>query len=651
MDDTTDRITTDKIQQKLLPRHGLGAIFNRPLPHFTQQEAVVYSTPPLLHSYLEDEKSFSRKQALLLLKRFSLLVLKEKWLLFLASTAFLCSIITTLLSPRIFGGLVDNALLPKDLSMLYVLTTAFLAIELVKSLSIGIKTYLFTKLGQQVMHDIRVRLYSQFQQLPFSRIDKTPVGTLISRLTTDVKYLSDLFQNGFIQILTELITVVAIIIAMFVLDWRLSLVSLLFFPIVIWCAITLSKKLYVCHRRLRRYLTGFNAFLSDTLTGYDVVRSFNREDVTDQMGQWLVDAHAESQLQRIYANALFHPMMTLMNGLGVLLILQLGSYLVARGELAPGEVVTFLFYLLWVFWPIVHAVNRIDSVLAGVASLERVFEALDWETENNKSKTTAITYATSESFPKIEFRDVWFAYNNEEWILQGVSFTLEAGKSLGVVGPTGSGKSTIMSLLLRFYSPQRGVILLDGKPLNEFSVEEIRTRLALIHQEPLLFPGTIEQNITLWRDTNQTRLAELLDHPTFKKLRVLFAKDESTLKQTSTKNQKSEHTLSHGTVQLLSFARALYNQPEILVLDEATAHIDPMLDNELNESLKTLLPNATILTIAHRLSSVFDAHEIVVLNHGKITERGSHTFLAKNNGLYARMLKSQDAISGNSIKL
>jgi ATP-binding cassette subfamily B protein len=314
--------------------------------------------------------------------------------------------------------------------------------------------------------------------------------------------------------------------------------------------------------------------------------------------------------------------------MGIALLLIYGSVLVQRGEVRVGQVITLVTYMQWILWPLVQVVNRFEIFLSGLAALERIYEALDWETEADESKGSA---AKLTEVAEIRFENVWFAYNENDWVLRDFNLTIEAGERIGVVGPTGSGKSTLVSLLLRFCDPQKGRILFGGTDIRHFSKQELRNYIGYMQQDARLFSGTIRDNITLWDRAPSPILDDIVHDKSFAQLGDV----NRVISQEGTE-------LSEGEKQLVAFARSVYSEPLLWILDEATAHVDPLLDEQLGLLVRKFAQGRTTITIAHRLPTIRESNKIIVLLNGAIKESGTHEELMVLNGMYSRMYRLQE---------
>jgi ABC-type multidrug transport system fused ATPase/permease subunit len=581
--------------------------------------------------YLERSGAFSVK-VWSILGRFLRIALEHPKLMGRGVFCMLISSTCIIVGPRLLGSIVDSLSTGSKqvgTSLLFLL----ILIEALQFFSVVGQTFYFSALGQELMQTIRVRLFSHFLRLPLPTIDKTPHGALVTRLTTDVSYLADMFQTAFVEVAKDSLVVVVAFIGMAVLDLPLTMmVAVGFFGLFLF-AKKLTPSLFRAHREVRITTSGINALLSDIFANPRVFHGQALQGLFTGRGMWLSSAVAEANLSRIKASALLHPATTIVTGIAVVVLFMSGSYWVGEGVTTPGKVTAFLTYLLMIFWPIVHTTNRLDMFLSGVASLERIFDALDWELEPEDSDVPSVTVISGE----IEFRDVWFAYTTDEWVLRGVSFRIPKGTHVGIVGTTGSGKSTLVSLLLRFYTPQRGDILIDGISIFSIPRRQLREAIGIVHQDPFIFPGTVEENISLWSHSDEQKLKD-----------ILGAEALSILSRVDGEIEGGGKALSAGMRQLISFARNLYRTPKVWVLDEATAHLDPELDQQLNDLLAEHAVDATAFVIAHRLSSVENCDLILVLSNGQLVEQGTSAQLIASNGLFARMHRAQLEMSRNA---
>jgi ABC-type multidrug transport system fused ATPase/permease subunit len=381
-----------------------------------------------------------------------------------------------------------------------------------------------------------------------------------------------------------------------------------------------------------------------------IVHLFNRTDLHLRRFRQVNEAYADSQIASVRVYAYFQPLITWCSGAGVALVLAFGGGMALDGArvgvpawevfhhpLTPGELVTFISYLLALFQPVREVVDRWTIFLSGLSSAERIYSLLDWETELDADEAEVpLRRSTPGLRGEIEFRDVWFAYEEENWVLRGFSLKIAAGKKIGVVGHTGAGKTTLISLLLRFYEPQKGQIFIDGKEIREYSKRELRDRIGVIQQDVFLFSGKIEDNMTLWRDTPAE--SELSERTRSALSRMGFAKDPAAPLDERGSN------LSMGERQILAFARAIEKHPDLWILDEATANVDSETEKRFSRELEEVTFGKTLVMIAHRLATIRKSDSIVVLHRGELVEQGDHEGLLRAGGYYARLYRYQEVL-------
>jgi ATP-binding cassette subfamily B protein len=551
-----------------------------------------------------------------------------------------------MVGPLLTKVVLDRAVPNRDYELLLLLAVAYLGTLLAAfALEYG-QLLLTTWLGQQVMYDLRRQIFGRLQRLPLPYYDRNPVGRLMTRVTSDVEVLNELFSAGVVTVFGDLFALVLIIVVMFVLDWQLALVSLLVMPLVFAAALAFRRRIRESYREIRVRLARINAFLQERLSGMAVVQLFGREQDSIERFRAIDRAHLDAHLASITYYALFFPVIELLTALSLALIIIYGGLEVTAGTMSVGAIFAFLQYARRFYRPIQDLSEKYNMLQGAMASSERIFKLLD--TPVAHAPGGAPIPATARG--RIEFSDVWFAYRTRsgdaeprsrddwEWVLRGLSFTAEPGQRIAVVGHTGAGKTTIISLLMRFYEPQRGEIRIDGVPIGELDPLALRRRIALVLQDVFLFSRSVAYNIRLGEDAitdAQVRAAaeRVGAHPFIERLPRGY--DEPLGERGA--------SLSVGERQLLSFARALAFEPLVLVLDEATSSVDSALEERIQTALETLMRGRTSIVIAHRLSTIQNADQILVLHHGELRERGTHMQLLERGGLYARLYELQFA--------
>lgn len=537
------------------------------------------------------------------------------------------------LQPKFTEYAIDWHIIPKKTDGLMLLVGLFALVQFLRLVFSYLQAILINTVGQYVMFDLRRQLYAKLQRQEVAYYDRNPVGRIMTRLTSDVDALNELFTSGVTDVLGDLVMIVAIIAVMLWMDWQLSLVTLLTIPLL-WAATTWFRK---GARRgydlVRTRIARINAFLQEHFAGAQTVQIFNAE--AKSVGRFAVinDDHRKANIDTIFYYAVFFPLVDLVGAIGVALIIWFGGYRVMHGALSLGALVAFIQYSGSLFQPIRDISDKYNVLQAAVVASHRIFRALDLPIAIT---TPEKPLKSGRARGRIEFQNVWFAYKEEDWVLKDVSFTVEFGQSVALVGHTGSGKTTITNLLMRFYDVQRGRILLDGVDLRDWDLQSLRQNFAVVLQDVFLFSGTVEGNIRLGRDDISRQRVEWAAGEVhadrfIEKLRAGF--------ETEVKERGAG--LSVGQKQLISFARALAFDPALLILDEATSSIDTETEQLIQQAIERVMLDRTSIVVAHRLSTVQRADRIIVLHHGEIREQGTHQELLALRGLYWKLYKLQ----------
>ena len=496
-------------------------------------------------------------------------------------------------------------------------------------------------LGQRIMYDLRKEIFRKFQTLDLRYHDRNPVGRLITRITSDVETLNELFSSGIVTVFGDIFTLAFIVAAMLRMDWKLALVAFSVLPFVAWAAFLFRARIRDVYRDIRVRLARINAFLHERLTGVRVVQLFGREARDAQSHAEVNQDYLDAHLRSITYYALFFPVIELFTAIALALILWSGGASILEGTVTVGVVAAFLQYARRFFRPIQDLSEKYNLLQGAMASSERIFQLLDTEiTITDPEEPRPLPTPTQ---GEIEFRDVWFAYGEKEpgepdWILKGVNFRVEPGSKMAIVGHTGAGKTTLVSLLLRFYEPQKGEILLDGVPIREVRIKELRDRIGLVLQEVFLFSQDVGYNIRLGSE----QIGDVQIRAAAKRVGATRFIDLLPKKYDQPLGERGSN-LSVGERQLLSFARALAFDPAILILDEATSSVDSEVEAQIEEATNELMKGRTSMVIAHRLSTVQGADRILVFHHGEVRETGTHQELLDKGGLYARLHELQFA--------
>lgn len=485
--------------------------------------------------------------------------------------------------------------------------------------------------GQWSMYDIRAAIFAHTQRLPIKFFDRMPIGRLMTRNTNDVDALNELFTEGFVATFSDLFTVIAIIGYMFYMNTELATITCLTLPVIFYVTFWFQSRLLRAFRLARRHLARLNTFLQENISGMAVVQLFNKEHRNRKKFDEVNTDYLHANLEATYYYSLFFPITEFIGSAITALVIWYGSSDVIRSQMDWGILVAMLQYIPRFFWPIMDIAERYGILQSSMASAERIFELLDTEPE-----PVGGDLLKDKIEGRIEFRQVWFAYNEEDWVLKDVSFTIEPGQSVAIVGATGSGKTTIISLLAGFYLIQKGQILIDNVDIHEWNIESLRKRIGVVQQDVFLFSGTIEENIRFGDNSLSENRIRQAAHDVNAD-RFIDRLEEGYTHQLTERGS----TLSSGQRQLLAFARALAAEPDILVLDEATANVDTETELWIQDAVERLMTSRTSIVIAHRLSTIRNADIIIVLHKGKLREKGTHDDLMLQDGIYRRLHQLQ----------
>ena len=492
---------------------------------------------------------------------------------------------------------------------------------------------LMNLMGQYIMYDLRKQIFTHLQRLDIQFFDRNPVGRLMTRVTTDVDALNDLFTAGFVAIFGDIFVLAGIVGVLFWMNWRMALVLFSITPFIVLVSIWFRLGARKTYRQVRARIAAINAFLQEHISGMSTVQLFNREEREAAKFDGLNARHRDANVDSIFYYAVFYPVIELIETVGIALIVWYGGGKVIQGTLSIGALVAFFQYSQRFYQPISDLSEKYNILQAAMAASERVFRLLDTPVKIQDQPSTG---QLADSFQSLEFRNVWFAYNEGEWVLKNVSFRVERGERIALVGHTGAGKTTVTSLLLRFYDIQRGQILINGVDIRAIPIESLRRIFAIVQQDFFLFTGNVAENISLGDPgIGEERIREAA-------ARVQADRFISRLPEGYQSVVRERGAgLSVGEKQLLSFARALAFDPPVLILDEATSSVDTETEHLIQDAIQTLLAGRTSLVIAHRLSTIRSADAILVFHHGEIRERGRHDELMQTDGLYRRLYEIQ----------
>ncbi|MBK5259541.1 MAG: ABC transporter ATP-binding protein [Thermoanaerobaculia bacterium] len=534
-------------------------------------------------------------------------------------------------STRVGEWLTSQGVSPDPLTGINIAAALYLATLVGGFFVLYTQMNLMNLMGQYIMYDLRKQIFGHLQKLDVQFYDRNPVGRLMTRVTTDVDALNDLFTAGFVAIFGDIFVLAGIIGMLFWLNWKLALVLFSITPFIVIASIWFRSGARITYRQVRSRIAAINAFLQEHISGMPTVQLFNREEQEAMKFEGLNRRHRDANIDSIFYYSVFYPVIELVQTIGIALIVWYGGGQVIQGTLSLGALVAFFQYAQRFYEPISDLSEKYNILQAAMAASERVFKLLDTPVKIEDSGTLE-----AEAFESIEFRNVWFAYNAEEWVLKNVSFRVDRGERIAVVGHTGAGKTTVTALLLRFYEIQRGEILLNGVDIRKYQQASLRRMFAIVQQDFFLFSGDVAQNISLGDPSVTAQSVKSAA------VRVQADRFISRLPEGYNAQVRERGAgFSVGEKQLLSFARALAFDPPVLILDEATSSIDTETERLIQEAIETLLAGRTSIVIAHRLSTIRSAHTILVFHHGEIRERGSHDELMATNGLYRRLYEVQ----------
>ena len=494
-------------------------------------------------------------------------------------------------------------------------------------------TYYTQYLGQKILYDLRMQIFNHIQKLALKFFDKTPIGRIVTRATNDVEALGELFSSGIVMVFSDVFIILWILVFMFAMDVPLSLVTLSVLPVLIYGTFLFRKKVRERYRDVRLHLARLNSYMQEHVTGMSVVQIFNKEKDEFKKFSSINEDFRSANIKSIFYYAIFYPSVELLSSIAVGLIIWYGGGEVIRSTLTIGVLFAFIQYTEMFFRPIRDLSEKYNIMQTAMASSERIFKLLDNQTFIKNTENPARLDTVKGS---IEFKNVWFAYNSDEYVLKDMNFKINPGETVAIVGHTGAGKTSTINILTRFYDIQKGNILLDGVDISTIDKHELRKHISLVLQDVFLFSGTIESNINLNNpDISFERVkkaAEIVGADKF----IMDLPD-----QYKEPVKERGATLSVGQKQLISFARALAYDPKILILDEATSSIDTETEILIKEAIEKLLVGRTAIVIAHRLSTIQNADKIIVLHKGEIRETGNHQQLLAKKGIYYKLYQLQ----------
>ena len=539
-----------------------------------------------------------------------------------------------LVQPLLTRMAIDDYILAGSLDGLDQIALLFLLILMASFVLEFVETYTMQMMGQRIMYELRMEIYGHLQRLDVRFYDRNPVGRLMTRVTTDVDALNDLFASGVVSAFRDVFTLLGIMVILVIMDWRLAIVAFSVLPLIVIVTRWFRIHARASYREVRGWIARINATLQENITGMSTVQLFGRERRNLAAFNEVNGGHRDANLASIFYYATFYPAIEFVGALASALIIWFGGGWEMEDTLTLGSLVAFLQYSQRFFRPISDLSEKFNILQAAMASSERIFGLLDTPVEI--SSPASPRTPPSGQTGQIAFEDVSFAYRDDDCVLRDVSFTIEPGERVGIVGATGSGKTTLINVLLRFYDVNQGRISIDGVDIRDMDLHDLRRRFGLVLQDVYLFSGTVRDNIALGRD-------ETTDDEVRDATRQAHADDFISRLPDGLDSAVAERgaTLSVGQKQLLSFARALSFQPDVLVLDEATSSIDTDTELLIQDALRALMKGRSTLAVAHRLSTVQDMDRVLVFHKGQLREEGTHQQLLAQKGIYHRLYELQ----------
>jgi ATP-binding cassette subfamily B protein len=514
------------------------------------------------------------------------------------------------------------------LGIIYILV----GLMVVQSLVQFAHTYLSGWVGQMIIRDIRIKLYKHLLKMKLKFFDNTPIGRLVTRNISDVETLADVFSEGLAAIIGDLLQLVTILAVMFYIDWKLTLVSLCTLPLLIISTYIFKEKIKVAFNEARNAISNLNSFLQEHITGMNIVQIFNREDREFEKFKDINKDHRKAHLKSVLYNSIYFPVAEIIQAIGIGLVVWYGATGVLDLNLKVGVLISFIMYLQLFFRPIRMIADRFNTLQMGVISSSRIFRLLDSQ-DNIPNEGS---YAPEKIKGEIKFDHVWFAYQEEDWVLKNINFNVKHGETIALVGATGAGKSSVINLISRFYEINKGTILIDNKDIMDYELGTLRKHIGVVLQDVFLFSNTIYYNITLGNpEISKEQVLHAAELVGAKKFidRLPGGLDYNVMERGA--------TLSVGQRQLISFVRAMVYNPEIIILDEATSSVDTETEEMIQDAIDKVMKGRTSIVIAHRLSTIQKAQKIIVLHQGEIKEVGTHDSLLMEEGYYSQLHQMQ----------
>ena len=581
---------------------------------------------------MNDEQKSGRIFDLAILRRLYAFVTPYQNRFYLLVGIIMTSAVLAPVTPLLIRYTIDNKIASGDYSGLALMVGIMILVLAVQGCIQFLNTYLAGWLGQQVIRDIRVQLYQKVLQLRLKFFDNTPIGRLVTRTISDIETLADVFSEGMAAIAGDILQLVLIIGVMFYTDWRLSAISLSMVPLMLVSTYIFKEKIKASFNEVRAAVANLNSFVQEHITGMNIVQIFSSETIEGEKFRTINKTHRDANVRSILYYSIYFPVADILSAAATGLVVWYGAREVLNQEVSFGTITAFVMFINLFFRPIRMLADRFNTLQMGIVSTDRILKLLD----SDEFTPNTGTLKPERIRGKVDFENVWFAYNDENYVLRDISFTVNEGETVAFVGATGAGKSSIINLLSRFYEINKGEIRVDDVAVNQYELGALRRNIGVVLQDVFLFSDTISNNITLGgtRITHETvvEAAKLVGVHDFI-MRLPGGYDYNVMERGA--------TLSVGQRQLISFVRAMVHNPRIIVLDEATSSVDTETEELIQNAIGKLMKGRTAIVIAHRLSTIQKADNIIVVDKGQIVEQGNHEALLQHDGFYANLYRMQ----------
>mgnify|MGYP000374438812 FL=1 len=559
---------------------------------------------------------------------------RYKLYFFIASSSTILLALFSVLSPYILINTVDDYILSQDKVGLLNYTLLMLGILLIEVMLQFTFIYFANWVGQHIIRDIRAKIFRHILQFRMAYFDKNSVGRLVTRVVSDIETIAAFFSNGVFTILSDILKMLAVTIVMFILNWRLALITIAVLPILVYATKLFQVAIKATFQEVRNQVANLNGFVQERVTGMKIVQLFNRENIEYQNFKEINDKHKKAHVKTIWYYSVFFPIAEILSSIGIGLIVWFGGgQAIQDSGISVGMIIGFIQYAQMLFRPLRQIADKFNQLQMGIVAGERVFKVIDTNSSIDKNGTIVAENLKGD----IKFKDVRFSYVADEEVLKGINLEVKSGQTIAIVGATGAGKSTIINLINRFYEIDSGSIYVDDVPVNEYTLESLRNQVAIVLQDVFLFSDSILNNITLKDESITLEQVE-------KAAKQIGIHDFiMTLPGGYQYNVKERGAmLSSGQRQLISFLRAYVSKPSILILDEATSSVDAHAEQMIQYATETITKDRTSIVIAHRLATIKQADKIIVMDNGLVVEKGTHTeLLQKENGYYKNLYDKQ----------